>query len=131
MTAWRGWVLALALALGPGAVGAQGATDSVLQQLRSQGYVDFSVSRTLLGRVRVIAEGSDGTVREIVFNPSTGEILRDYIEAAGGSTVPRVLGRPADDRDDDRRGRGRGGDDDEDRRDDDDDDDRDRSDDDD
>ena len=112
MTAWRGWMLVLALGLGPGAAGAQTAADAVVQQLRQQGYVGFTVSRTLLGRVQVIAEAPDGTHREIVFNPSTGEILRDYIEDADGTPTPRVLDREEDDRDDrddDRSGSGGGG----------------------
>lgn len=112
MTAWRRWVLGLAVGLGPAAAGAQTAADAVVQQLRQQGYVEFTVSRTLLGRVQVIAEAPDGTEREIVFNPSTGEILRDYIEDADGTPTPRVLDREDDDRDDrndDRSGSGGGG----------------------
>ena len=112
MTAWRGWMLVLALGLGPAAAGAQTVADAVVQQLRQQGYVGFTVSRTLLGRVQVIAEAPDGTHREIVFNPSTGEILRDYIEDADGTPTLRVLDREEDDRDDrddDRSGSGGGG----------------------
>ena len=112
MTGWRGWMLAAALSLGPGMAWGQAAADAVVQQLRQQGYVGFTVSRTLLGRVQVIAEAPDGTQREIVFNPSTGEILRDYIEDADGTPTPRVLDREdddRDDRDDDRSGSGGGG----------------------
>lgn len=45
--------------------------------LEGQGYTVESVTRTLLGRVRIIA--SLGTVwREIVLDASSGQILRDY-----------------------------------------------------
>lgn len=45
--------------------------------LEGQGYTVESITRTLLGRVRVIA--SLGTVwREIVLDTSSGQILRDY-----------------------------------------------------
>ncbi|WP_420344807.1 hypothetical protein [Paenirhodobacter sp.] len=59
----------------------------VIAQLQALGYENFSVSRTLLGRVRVVAEGS-GRRREIVFNPSTSEILRDYVETSDAAVAP-------------------------------------------
>jgi hypothetical protein len=83
-----GLALVASVALG------QSPAEAVVQQLRQQGYVEFAVSRTLLGRVRVVATARDGSQREIVFNPATGEILRDYSEAADGDTVPRILSRP-------------------------------------
>ncbi|MCX7890657.1 MAG: hypothetical protein N2422_13185 [Rhodobacteraceae bacterium] len=73
-----------ALAAGPAL--AAGLEDDLVAQLRAQGFTEISVSRTWLGRVRILAEGPDGW-REIVFNPRTGEILRDYWEASGGSSV--------------------------------------------
>jgi hypothetical protein len=79
-----------------GVAGAEAPADSILRQLREQGYVEFSVDRTWLGRIQVIALAPDGTRREIVVSPNTGEILRDYIEASdGGSSTPRILDRPA------------------------------------
>ena len=99
MQAYRSWLLAATLAASAGLAKAQSPADAVVQQLREQGYVEFAVTRTLLGRVRVVALAPGGEQREIVFNPATGEILRDYSEAAdGGSAAPRVLDRsdPAD-----------------------------------
>ncbi len=58
---------------------AQSAQDQIVQTLRNQGYTRIEVSRTWLGRVRVHAESPFGE-REIVFNPKTGAILRDYFE---------------------------------------------------
>ena len=55
---------------------AQTLEDSIDQQLRAQGYEKVTISRTLLGRVFVVAEGG-GRRREIVINPATGEVLRD------------------------------------------------------
>jgi hypothetical protein len=69
--------LVLAVAVAGGTAGAQTLEDSVVAQLREQGYVEFSVERTLLGRIKIVAL-SGSTYREIVINPSTGEILRDY-----------------------------------------------------
>lgn len=89
----RPWALAAGLALGASVALAQSPADAVVQQLRAQGYVEFEVSRTLLGRVRVVATASDGSQREIVFIPATGEILRDYSAEADGSVTPRILDR--------------------------------------
>jgi hypothetical protein len=53
-------------------------TDDVTRQLRAQGFRIREVSRTLLGRVRVVAER--GRVeREIVFDRITGEVRRDLV----------------------------------------------------
>jgi hypothetical protein len=51
--------------------------DQVTLALEEQGYEILSVDRTWLGRLRIIAE-SDDLRREIVMNPTTGEVLRDY-----------------------------------------------------
>ena len=95
MRRWRPWALAAGLALAASVVAAQSPADAVVQQLRAQGYVEFEVSRTLLGRIRVVALAPDGTQREIVYIPATGEILRDYSEEADGTVTPRILDRPA------------------------------------
>lgn len=51
--------------------------DSLIQELREEGYRNFEISSTFLGRTRI--EASSATRRrEIVLNPRTGEILRDY-----------------------------------------------------
>ncbi|WP_298434422.1 hypothetical protein [uncultured Jannaschia sp.] len=103
----RAGLLVGALSFG---VAAQAQTASgMIGRLQAEGFDRIEVSRTLLGRVRIEARGN-GQRREIVFNPRTGEVLRDYARAD-------------DDSDDDRRDRGRGrGRDDRDDRDDDDDD---------
>ena len=60
---------------GPGT--AQTAEDRILAALHDQGYEILQKQRTLLGRMWLLAE-NDEVRREIVFNPGTGEILRDY-----------------------------------------------------
>lgn len=73
----RAFLLGLVAAVsgaGPGL--AQGYADTLLAELRREGYRDIVVSRTLLGRLRVQA-ARNGRLREIVLNPNTGEILRD------------------------------------------------------
>lgn len=50
--------------------------EQIERALARQGYEIQQVSRTLLGRVHIIATRDDQW-REVVLNPSTGEILRD------------------------------------------------------
>lgn len=78
-----GLVAALALAL---PAGAESVAETVAQQLREQGYQRIETSYTWLGRLRVNAIQGDMR-REIVINPNTGEILRDY-----EAMIPRMAG---------------------------------------
>ncbi len=62
---------------------AETVEESVVRQLRAQGFTEFEVERTLLGRLKI--EAKNATLeREIVINPTTGEILRDYWEYRSG-----------------------------------------------
>lgn len=63
----------------PGVALADSFTDRITDQLRQQGYGEIVVTRTFLGRYRIVAT-TDRIEREIIVNPGTGEILRDYIE---------------------------------------------------
>ena len=66
--------------------------DSVVAQLRSQGYKAIVTERTLLGRIKISATRNGGR-REIILNPRTGEVLRDlWIAAGGGGSVPSIIG---------------------------------------
>lgn len=51
--------------------------EQVAVQLRAQGYDRIESGRSWLGRIWVRGQLGD-TQREIVLNPNTGEILRDY-----------------------------------------------------
>jgi len=73
----------LAFALCCGTAGAATYEERVIVQLRAMGYTDITISFTLLGRAQILAIGEQDT-REIVLNPRTGEILRDF--ARGNST---------------------------------------------
>lgn len=95
--------MATAAALGAAGPAHADYVDSVLAQLRAQGYRQISVSNTLLGRSRVFAKGKGGT-REIIMNPRTGEILRDLWTSADGSSGPAIVGSQDDKRDDDDKG---------------------------
>ncbi len=55
-----------------------------VRQLQIDGYEDISVYRTWLGRIRIFAE-KDEIEREIVLNPRTGEVLRDFSRHEDGS----------------------------------------------
>ena len=98
---------------------AQSVEDQIVSQLRAQGFEKIEVSRSLLGRT-VLRATSDQFDREMVFNPATGEILRDLVTRRLSSDdrpaviVPDVRGRDdEDDREDrssssSRRGSGSG-----------------------
>jgi len=51
--------------------------DSLIGVLREEGYRNFEISSTFLGRTRIVASSATRR-REVVLNPRTGEILRDY-----------------------------------------------------
>ncbi len=93
-------------------VSAQSVIDQITGQLRAQGFSKIEVSDTWLGRARIEAKSRDWE-REIIVNPRTGEILRDYSESRGSSnggrsqSGPGLLGATSRD---DRQNRGRGGD---------------------
>ncbi len=52
--------------------------DRLISGLKAQGYVVLEDGFTWLGRLRVVAENAKYH-REIVVNPETGEVLRDYV----------------------------------------------------
>ncbi len=98
---WRNMVLALAVAgslTGPAA--ANELTDEVTTALVTQGYEIVQMNRTWLGRVRIVAE-SDEVRREIVINPYTGEVLRDYSVLLADIPEPPAERRNLFDDDDD------------------------------
>ena len=64
-------------------------TDSVVRQLQDLGYSNIKISRTMLGRARIVGE-TRAHRREIIINPSTGEILRDLVDNGGGATQATV-----------------------------------------
>ena len=68
----------LALILGMALpVGAATIEERIAAELRVQGFEIVETNRTWLGRLRILAENAE-IRREIVLNPGTGEILRDY-----------------------------------------------------
>lgn len=74
-------------------------SDQVVSNLMAQGYRIVTLDRTWLGRMRVLVRNKE-VQREIVFNPSTGEILRDYSvllaslppDEQGGTDTPETVG---------------------------------------
>ena len=85
-------ILCLALAPGVAAADAQTVRDRIVRELRSEGYSEIRIYRTFLGRLRFVGRSPDAR-REIVVNPKTGVILRDYL---------RITRDDEDDDDDDR-----------------------------
>ena len=70
--------MALALLPASAAHADEDYVEDLVKLLETQGYVDISVTRTLLGRVRIVAVNSKGR-RELICNPRTGEVLRDIL----------------------------------------------------
>lgn len=102
---FRALALSLMLVLTPAVAAAQSdnVRDRIVVELTEDGYQQIRISRTLLGRMRFVATKPDYR-REIVVNPATGVILRDYIRiitsnAKGGSSGSG--GGHSDDDDDD------------------------------
>jgi len=62
---------------------AQSMQDVIVKQLVDQGFTRISINTTFLGRVRIVATSAMRS-REIIFNPRTGEILRDYWDDLDG-----------------------------------------------
>lgn len=71
---------------------ADGIRDSIVSQLKQQGYREIVISRTWLGRTRILAR-REGERREIIINPRTGEILRDLWHAEE-TDAPAILSSP-------------------------------------
>lgn len=46
------------------------------------------MSRTLLGRLRILATAPDGASREVVLTPATGEVPRDILLAETEGAAP-------------------------------------------
>lgn len=82
----------------------QMVTDKIVIVLQQKGYRDILVTRTWLGRLRVVG-WIDGRAREIIVHPTSGEVLRDFldpieveVEAGGGSDSDGVgAARPVTD----------------------------------
>jgi len=75
---------------------AAASEDSIVAELRDQGFTRIEIRRTLLGRTRILATSSTYE-REIILNPSSGVIIRDYwtVRGAVGNEGPsRIVGGP-------------------------------------
>lgn len=68
---------AFLIAISAGTCLADTMDQAVVAELQKQGYTSVKVSTTWLGRILIRARLNGGH-REIVINPATGEILRDY-----------------------------------------------------
>ena len=90
------FVLILTMAILATPLAAQDVGSQISEQLRAQGYDAVVVTKTWLGRLRIEAR-SDGQTREIIVNPRTGEILRDFLSNPSGdrSLNIQILDRPA------------------------------------
>ena len=71
-------IICLAIAVTQAHADAESVRDRIIGILKNDGYSEIRIKRTLLGRVRFVATKRDSK-REIVANPVTGLILRDYV----------------------------------------------------
>jgi hypothetical protein len=81
-----------ALVSAPSAFAAATPEDLVARDLVGSGFRITSRRRTLLGRVRFVAVRGE-TEREVVLDPSSGEILRDYSRDYGRGEGSESSGR--------------------------------------
>lgn len=72
-------ILSLTVVALPAAAQVDDVRGRIIQQLHDEGFTEIHVSKTWLGRLRFEAF-SETARREIVVNPSTGVILRDYLQ---------------------------------------------------
>lgn len=82
---WKALAVSTALLASP--VGASEYADRIILWLQEQGFTEFEVERTWLGRIKIEAY-ADGIEREIILNARTGEILRDYWEIEDEDRAP-------------------------------------------
>ncbi len=73
--------------------------ERLVTALQDQGYTVLEKGYTFLGRLRIVAE-SDQIHREIVVNPGTGEILRDYAIYLWDMVPPQIQMSSRDSRSD-------------------------------
>lgn len=59
--------------------------ERVIAALQTRGYRILLQERTFFGRLRIVAENAEHR-REVVINPGTGELLRDYAVRLDGRT---------------------------------------------
>lgn len=85
--------LAFALSMLASPLWADRVRDQIVEQLQQQGYRQIVISSTWLGRTRIVAKGNDQR-REIIVNPRTGEILRDFWESDDSDDNTRTLIAP-------------------------------------
>ena len=57
---------------------------AVVEALKAEGFTYIEIRRTMMGRAKVMAYGED-SMREVVLNPNTGEILRNIVREHDGS----------------------------------------------
>jgi len=70
--------------------------DEITAEIRAQGFTIAGVQRTWLGRVRIIGQ-NEHYRREVVIDPTTGEIRRDLLiprKPGAGSSTPQTPAQP-------------------------------------
>lgn len=90
--------------LGTAAI-AQDFETIIVEQLKAAGFTEIRLTRTWLGRVRIVAT-NDSFRRELILNPRTNEVLRDLWVNVGTGVAGTGLFDPDDAEDNYRRSGG-------------------------
>ncbi len=91
-------ISALLLVALAGVAMADAITDRIVASLKAQGYTIIQMQETWLGRIWILAR-NDQVQRELVFNPGTGEILRDYAVSLASLDAGSEIARSGNDND--------------------------------
>ncbi|OUS05382.1 hypothetical protein A9Q96_11565 [Rhodobacterales bacterium 52_120_T64] len=60
------------------------SVQELIEELTAAGFTYIEIHSTFLGRARIIAY-SDTEIREVIINPTTGEVLRDLAQESSGT----------------------------------------------
>ncbi|MCK4860993.1 MAG: hypothetical protein KAS85_03640 [Rhodobacteraceae bacterium] len=79
------------------------AVKNLVAELKAAGFTYIEIHRTFLGRARVLAISAT-EMREIILNPTTGEVLRDLVQENRGDAQGKANSHAADGRENGNKG---------------------------
>ena len=62
------------------------AVQNMIAELKAAGFTYIEIHRTFLGRARLVAYSAT-EIREVILNPTTGEVLRDLAQKNTGDVL--------------------------------------------
>ena len=70
------------------------SVQDLVEDLQAAGFTYIEIRRTFLGRARIIAYSAT-EMREVVLNPTTGEVLRDLVQESADDIRGKANNRAA------------------------------------